>query len=233
MMISVERTVRRRGLGRARARTVLVSLIAVGAFALASTASAGAAVTVTGTAAPIGTSAILLTVTNTGSEPLTQLIFTAGETPTPSNFAPSTCAFGNTPVVASITCNVNVAPGATTQICYTGNAPFELVPGDFFLTNGSIVGGTVTTAPAVGSCPVAGFKGAGSSGGSTSKCKVPNVKGKTLAAAEKALTKAHCAVGKIKKTKSSKVKKGSVVSQGAAAGKSLSKGSKVSLIVSR
>jgi hypothetical protein len=232
MMISVERTVRRRGLGRGRSRTILVPLIAVGAFALASSASAGAAVTVTGTAAPIGTSAILLTVTNTGSEPLTQLIFTAGEIPA-SNFAPAVCAFGNTPVVGAITCNVNVAPGATTQICYTGRAPVELVPGDFFLTNGGIAAGTVTAAPAVGSCPVAGFKGAGSTGGSASKCKVPNVKGKTLTAAEKALTKAHCAVGKIKKTKSSKVKKGSVVSQGAAVGKSLSKGSKVSLIVSK
>jgi hypothetical protein len=233
MMISVERTVRRRGLGRGRARTILVPLLAVGALALVSAAPAGAAVSVTGTAAPIGTSAILLTVTNTGSEPVTQIIFSAGETPAPSNFAPSVCTLGNTPVISSITCKVNVAPGGTTQICYTGNAPSEFVPGDFFLTNGGVVGGTVTAAPAVGSCPVAGFKGAGSSGGSSAKCKVPNVKGKTLSAAEKALAKAHCGVGKIKKAKSSKVKKGSVVSQGASAGKSLASGSKVSLVVSK
>jgi beta-lactam-binding protein with PASTA domain len=44
---------------------------------------------------------------------------------------------------------------------------------------------------------------------------------------------AHCAVGKVKKASSSHVKKGRVISQNPTAGKSLPKGTKVSLVVSR
>lgn len=49
------------------------------------------------------------------------------------------------------------------------------------------------TVAAVSSCPVLGFtSGSGSSGGgSSAKCVVPNVKGKWLASAESAITKAH------------------------------------------
>ncbi len=63
-------------------------------------------------------------------------------------------------------------------------------------------------------------------------CKVPNVKGKKLAAAEKAITSAHCKVGKVKKANSKHVNKGSVISESPGAGKSLPSGTKVSLVVS-
>ena len=71
------------------------------------------------------------------------------------------------------------------------------------------------------------------SGSGSTKCVVPSLKGKKLAAAEKALLKAHCAVGKVKKANSRHVKKGSVISQSQAAGKSLSKGTKVAFVVSK
>ena len=52
-------------------------------------------------------------------------------------------------------------------------------------------------------------------------CVVPNVKGKTLAAAKRKLTAAHCKVGKTTKAKSKTVKKGNVISQSPKAGKKL------------
>jgi PASTA domain len=65
------------------------------------------------------------------------------------------------------------------------------------------------------------------------KCVVPRLKGKKLAAAEKALLKAHCAVGKVKRANSRRVKTGTVISQSQGAGRSLSKGTKVALVVSK
>ena len=62
---------------------------------------------------------------------------------------------------------------------------------------------------------------------------VADLKGKKLVAAEKAIVQAHCAVGKVKKAKSSHVKKGSVISQSPSAGKSLPNGTKVGIVVSK
>jgi beta-lactam-binding protein with PASTA domain len=64
-------------------------------------------------------------------------------------------------------------------------------------------------------------------------CIVPNVKGKTLAAAKRKLTAAHCKTGKTTKAKSKTVKKWNVISQSPKAGKKLAKGAKVNLVVSR
>ncbi len=69
--------------------------------------------------------------------------------------------------------------------------------------------------------------------GSTKKsCKVPAVKGKTVAAAKKALKKANCGVGKVKKAASAKVAEGKVVSSKPRAGAKRKAGAKVSLTVS-
>jgi len=64
------------------------------------------------------------------------------------------------------------------------------------------------------------------------KCVVPKVKGKTLAAAKRALVRAKCAMGKLTRAYSAKVTKGLVISQRPAAGKSLTRGAKVALVVS-
>jgi hypothetical protein len=63
-------------------------------------------------------------------------------------------------------------------------------------------------------------------------CVVPNVKGKSLSAARRALTKAHCALGKVTKKPSSRVKRGKVISQKPGARKILPPASKVALTVS-
>jgi uncharacterized delta-60 repeat protein len=64
-------------------------------------------------------------------------------------------------------------------------------------------------------------------------CVVPKVKGKMLAAARRAIVKAHCAVGKVTKAFSPTVKKGRVISQTPKPGTKLAAGSRVTLRVSK
>ena len=64
-------------------------------------------------------------------------------------------------------------------------------------------------------------------------CVVPNVKGKTLAAAKKTIRSHHCGVGKITKAKSSLKNKGHVISQNPKPGWNLKNGAKVALKVGR
>jgi beta-lactam-binding protein with PASTA domain len=63
-------------------------------------------------------------------------------------------------------------------------------------------------------------------------CIVPKVKGKTLKAAKRALTRAHCRPGKITR-KYSKLRKGRVISQKPRPGRHLPVGTKVNLAVSK
>jgi uncharacterized delta-60 repeat protein len=65
------------------------------------------------------------------------------------------------------------------------------------------------------------------------RCIVPKAKGKVLRTAKRALVKAHCKVGKVKKAFSAKVRKGRVIDQSAKPGKKLAPGAKVRLTVSK
>jgi beta-lactam-binding protein with PASTA domain len=65
------------------------------------------------------------------------------------------------------------------------------------------------------------------------RCVVPRVRGKLLAAARRAITRAHCSTGKVTRAYSPRVGKGRVISQKPPAGRKLRKGAKVSLVVSR
>ena len=231
MSIESAQSARRNG-ARSRGR-IAGCIIAIGCALMVAAPAWGAAGTAT--LAPIGTGSYLLTVTNTSSVPVSGFVFTAGEKPT--NIVPTpACKFGNTPVAESINCTIALAPGASAQVCYTGLAPTEALPGipaTVLLEGPPSPYISAVTSAAVSACPLAGFKTATGSGSGGSKCVVPSLKGKTLVAAEKAITKAHCALGKVKKVKSSHVKKGRIVSQGAGAGKSLPSGAKVSLVVSK
>ncbi|MGZ4339132.1 MAG: InlB B-repeat-containing protein [Gaiellaceae bacterium] len=62
---------------------------------------------------------------------------------------------------------------------------------------------------------------------------VPNVKGKKLATAKRAIVKAGCRVGKIRRAYSARVKKGRVISQHPAPRTRVHEGAKVSLLVSK
>ena len=65
------------------------------------------------------------------------------------------------------------------------------------------------------------------------RCVVPNVKGKTQAAARAVLTAKKCALGKVTKAYSAKVKSGRVISQSKAPGARLKRGTKVNVVISR
>ena len=65
------------------------------------------------------------------------------------------------------------------------------------------------------------------------KCKVPNVVGKTLAAAKGAIKKAHCRAGTVSYASSSKAKKGTVISQSRRAGEVYAPNTAIKLVVSR
>lgn len=65
------------------------------------------------------------------------------------------------------------------------------------------------------------------------KCVVPKVKHETLTGAKRAIKKAHCAVGRVTRVKSTKKNKGRVIAQKPKPGKHLRKGAKVALKVGR
>jgi hypothetical protein len=65
------------------------------------------------------------------------------------------------------------------------------------------------------------------------RCVVPNVKGKTVAAARRALVRAGCAVGRMRSSYSARVRKGYVIGQTVRAGSRVRRGTRVGLVVSR
>jgi hypothetical protein len=65
------------------------------------------------------------------------------------------------------------------------------------------------------------------------KCHVPRLKGMKLPAAEKALRRAHCKVGKVKHVSTSKLARGRVMSTKPRAGRRLQAGSRIELFVSK
>jgi hypothetical protein len=68
---------------------------------------------------------------------------------------------------------------------------------------------------------------------STGLCTVPKVRGKTLSAAKRAIARARCRVGNIRRAYSSVVREGRVISQQPNAGTVLPSGGRVRLVVSR
>jgi pimeloyl-ACP methyl ester carboxylesterase len=65
------------------------------------------------------------------------------------------------------------------------------------------------------------------------RCVVPNVRGKRLAAARRAIIRASCSVGRVRRVRSARVRPGRVVSQTPKPGRRLRKGAKVHLVLSR
>jgi hypothetical protein len=141
---------------RIRGGTVGVVVGAVAALVLA--APAWAFPTATTTLAPVGSGSYLLTLTNSGSETITNFYVTTGQSPT--NVVPSP-ACNSTAVSEAVYCAVTLAPGASTQMCYTGPAATQVV------LNGYYTVGIYGLSAAVGSCPLPGFM-AGSPSGSGS-----------------------------------------------------------------
>lgn len=155
----------------------IAGVLAVVAITLAIAAPARASLGATATLAPIGTGSYLLTLTNTGSTTFEIFGVEAGESPMPTNIVPNTCRFG-IPLAGVVGCTAPVAPGAMTQMCYTGAAAAGVELSGYPVT--------VSTSAAVASCPLPGFNaGAGSAPGSAT---TPSASGKGT----KAWTHAQC-----------------------------------------
>jgi Ca2+-binding RTX toxin-like protein len=121
---------------------------------------------------------------------------------------------------------------------------------DYSCESDNVVGGPAASGPPAGGPPAAGAPAGGptptnnggglttstngSSGGSAGPaCHVPKLKGKSLAAAKKALAKANCRLGKVKKKKSARKLRGRVLSQSPASGRTLAARSKVAVVVGK
>jgi beta-lactam-binding protein with PASTA domain len=65
------------------------------------------------------------------------------------------------------------------------------------------------------------------------KCVAPKLKDKTLTAAKRAITRAHCSLGKVSRVYSAKVRKGRVISQKPRPGTKLAAGAKIRLALSK
>jgi hypothetical protein len=136
------------------------------------------------------------------------------------------------------------------NLSYAGDATFNfaLLPGASLGGSSSYAGSydftggatnnnltySETTAISVFAHAVSGGSGGGSGGaGGATTCKVPSVKGDKLAAAEKKIKSAGCAVGAVKRKKSAKKNRGRVLSQTVRAGLTKATGTKVGLTVGK
>lgn len=133
-------------------------------------------------------------------------------------------------VVGALACT-----GTPALAAYSGGSPAAFLAGTSlsFDVTGRLTRAVPTILPAVKTCPLPGFKGANAPAPKVLKfCTVPKLKGKKFAAARTALTKAHCAVGTVRKIRSKTVAKGSVISQRIPAGTQQATSRKVNLVVS-
>jgi hypothetical protein len=79
-----------------------------------------------------------------------------------------------------------------------------------------------------------GGPGGGTKGGAAAKrCKVPKLRGKTLAAARKSLRRANCRAGKVTRAYAPKVRKGRVANSTPRAGARRVRGAKIRIVLSR
>jgi beta-lactam-binding protein with PASTA domain len=62
---------------------------------------------------------------------------------------------------------------------------------------------------------------------------VPNLRGKTQAAARTALARAKCALGRVTRAYSTRVRSGRIIAQSRAPGARLARGTRVNVVVSR
>jgi hypothetical protein len=243
----------RSGWAGTRGLSTLIAVATAGVLAVGASAASGAG-GVSATLGGAGANTRVLTVTNGSSTAVTEFNMSVLGEPTNARPSPA-CTFkaALSPGEAFLTCAETINPGASVQVCFdggsgAGNVILPLLEGPESVVSWSEVAavsgcplesGTATTGagsqtPTSGASGPAGGGGAPPpSAGTTAKCVVPHLKGKKLAIAEKSLRQAHCAVGRIKKAKSRQVRKGSVISQSQAVGKTLPDGAKISLVISK
>jgi PASTA domain len=147
----------------------------------------------------------------------------------------------NPPGIACPSSTQCTAEDQTEESTFNPQAPGHLTATTFDNSNGAS-GGHWIACPLTSECVTIDVDGrvdvgvpshGGGTGGGAPRCLVPKVKGKTLAAARRAIVKDHCAVGKVSLARSAHVKKGHVISQSPSGGHTLRSESKVNLVVSK
>lgn len=208
---------------RALAALALAALLAPPACALAS----GASATLTSTAP--GSGSWVFTITDSGASPITGFYVRPGLAAPISALAPAGPCVANAPVLHDIACAVTVEPGAYASLCYTGAALAELRPGVSVRVEGAEAGFIpVQVYPSASApCPAGRFRVAGPG---PPPCVVPDVRGKELAAAERAIRRALCAVGRITTRRAARGR-GRVLSTSPAAYRRLAAHGRVDLVV--
>src|SRR6266511_2660510 len=123
-----------------------------------------------------------------------------------------------------------IACGATCSHAYTHGTAVTLTPDP---GSTSAFAGWSGDCSGTGSCTVTMSANHSATATFNPLCIVPKVKGKKLRAAKSAIKRGHCAVGKVTKAFSSRVRKGRVISQKPKPGVTRPAGSKVKLKVSK
>ena len=262
MASRAEATARRRSLGRALAAVgVLAGLLtAVGAgpawasvgVSLSADSNAvgdGQTVTFTATATNSGPGAVevLMRMNMSGEMRGSEFLYVSSQS------AGLASCWDTNPASTVVVCSGVISSGGTATLTVVGQAQEEGSGGPVTVTatveGGAVPASAQTTVTVSGTNqaeeeeeqpggsrrgprqPTTGGQPTGGQPTGTA-CVIPKLAGKTLAAAKKALGKAHCKLGKVTKKKS-KRKAGVVISQKPKAGTRLPAGGRVSLVLSR
>lgn len=172
--------------------------------------TAGKQLTYTLTVANGGPAAAAAATVSDPLPPQVALVSATASQGTCSSDAAVRCNLGPLASGASATVTVVVRPRATGTVSNTATVS-SATPDPLTANNSATATTTVRALP----------------------CVVPNVKRKTLAAAKKAIARAHCALGKVRLAYSAKVRRGRVIAQRPAPGTRLRSGWRVNLMVSR
>jgi hypothetical protein len=96
----------------------------------------------------------------------------------------------------------------------------------------AVASAAFTVLPALTDGPPITSTGLGDSRARGARCVVPRLRGRRLLPAIRSIVRAHCAVGKVRRVRSRRFRRGRVILQGRYVGRSLPRGTKVALVVS-
>jgi hypothetical protein len=218
----------KRACAPARPALRALAALALGALVLPGGALAsGASATLTATAPASGS--WVFTITDSGASPITGFYVRPGAQAPISALDPAGPCVANAPLLHDIACAVTVQPGAYASFCYTGAALAELLPGASVRVEGAEAGFIpVRIYPSASTpCPTGRLRSAGPA---PPRCVVPDVRGKQLAEAERAIRRSLCAVGRITTRRAAR-RSGRVLSTSPAAYRQLGAHGRVDLVV--
>ncbi len=186
-------------------------------------------------AIPSGTDKSKLTVVRSGTDPAADCLGSTTASPDPCVTARTILDSGD---VRLVVLAVHTSPWtfATAAASTGGGDNSGGNSGGGGDNSGTTTPPTTTTTPPTGNPPTSNPPVTPPVTPATAKCKVPNLKGKTVSQVKTILKKAHCKLGKVTKAKApkkAKAKKGRVFKQSPAAGAKKPSGTKVSVVLAK